>query len=357
MLTTDFDYNLPPHLIAQNPPEVRGATRLMVIDRETGRLTDKKYSDIPDYVESGDVIVLNRTKVLKARLPLFNPRNRKPIEVLFLNRINLHETGDAVNEKWFVLLGRAKNVEIGDQLYFDNENEPIIKVGERDVSGEGFTVEILDQSSEALFQKYGNVPLPAYIKRKATVDDEVRYNTVFGDTPGSVAAPTASLNLTNDLIDRIEAKGAKIVYVELQVGWGTFAPVRTDIIEDFKIHSERFSLSEKAAGIINDVILSGGKVWSFGTTATRVLESCAVEDKASGKYLVEPQTDETDIFIYPGYRWKIVDHLVTNFHAPKSSLIMLVASFAGFELTMNAYQEAIREEYLFLSYGDSMLIM
>lgn len=359
MLTTQFDYNLPPELIAQNPPKVRGTTRLMVVDRTTSEITHRKYSDLLDYVEAGDVIVLNRTKVLKARLHLINPRNGKPIEVLFLNRINLHESGDAVNEKWFVLLGRAKHVEIGDKLYFNepnNNGEPQLKIASREVSGEGFVVEILGMSSADLFAKYGNVPLPAYIKREAVDEDEKRYNTVFADRPGSVAAPTASLNLTDELISKIEDNGAKVAYVELEIGWGTFAPVRTESVEEFKIHTERFELSEESAQLVNQGIEEGKKIWSFGTTATRVLESCAEFDDKTDGYRLAAGSGTTEIFIYPGYEWKIVDRLVTNFHAPKTSLIMLVASYAGYDLTMRAYEEAIHEKYMFLSYGDSMLI-
>lgn len=356
MLTTQFDYNLPPELIAQNPPKVRGTTCLMVVDRTTSEITHRKYSDLLDYVEAGDVIVLNRTKVLKARLNLINPRNHKPIEVLFLNRINLHETGDAVNEKWFVLLGRAKHIDAGDKLYFNETDMPLLKVESRENSSEGFVVEILGSNSADLFADYGNVPLPAYIKREAIKEDEKRYNTVFADRPGSVAAPTASLNLTDELISKIEDKGAKVAYVELEIGWGTFAPVRTERVEEFKIHTERFQLSEESAQLVNHGIEEGKKIWSFGTTATRVLESCAEFDDKTDGYRLAAGSGTTEIFIYPGYEWKIVDRLVTNFHAPKSSLIMLVASYAGYDLTMQAYDEAIHEKYMFLSYGDSMLI-
>ncbi|WKZ30789.1 MAG: tRNA preQ1(34) S-adenosylmethionine ribosyltransferase-isomerase QueA [Candidatus Dojkabacteria bacterium] len=361
MLTTDFDYNLPSELIADSPPAERGTTRLMVLDKNSSKLSHKNYSDIPDYIEVGDVVVLNRTLVQKARLYMENSSNGKRVEVLFLNRVNLNEQG---NEKWFALIGRAKNVQAGDLLRVVDASEALLKVLSRGESGEGFLVEILDISAEQLFSKYGNVPLPAYIKREATAEDEIRYNTVFGSEPGSVAAPTASLNLTDELIDQIKARGAEVVFVELDIGWGTFAPVRTEKIEDFQIHTERYHLSEETAAAVNKAISSGKNVWAFGTTATRVLESCAylrVRNEDAGldgvRYLVKASSGETNIYIYPGYEWKIVNRLVTNFHAPKSSLIMLVASFAGYDLTMRAYQEAIDQEYKFLSYGDSMLIL
>jgi S-adenosylmethionine:tRNA ribosyltransferase-isomerase len=220
-------------------------------------------------------------------------------------------------------------------------------------SEKGVIVKLLsDLNPKEVFEKAGHTPIPPYMKRDDTEEDFERYNTVFGKYFGSVASPTASLNLTEDLLEKIKKKGIKIAKVELKVGWGTFAPVREENIEDHEIHEEEISLSLTSADIINETIKNGGDVWVFGTTVARLLESCATKDG-----FVEAYEGSTNLYIYPGYEWKIVNHLITNFHMPDSSLILLVSSFAGKELIKKAYDEALENEYMLLSYGDSMLII
>lgn len=354
MKTAAFEYNLPEELIANSAPPKRGSTRLMLLNRANKIIEHRAYADIPDYVQKGDVLVLNKTKVIKARVKGVVQRNGRKVECLFLKpRQELHG--------WEALIGYARYVKIGDQINLTEKSAGSIKVIGREKGSDAFIVQAEGISHDDLFDKYGEVPLPAYIKRNATKEDEERYNTIFAKNKGSVAAPTASLNLTDKILREIELKGCKIVYVDLTVGWGTFAPVRVENIEEHKIHSEHFSISEESANVINQAIINGGKVWAFGTTVTRVLESVAYkssdDSNPDSHFLVAAKEGETDIFIYPGYQFKIVNHLVTNLHAPKSSLIMLVSAFAGHQFIMSAYQEAIDKEYKFLSYGDSMLII
>lgn len=345
MKIDEFKYNLPQELIAQFPPKERGTSNLLVLDKENGRLEDRKYYNIPDYIKEGDIVVLNETKVLNSRTYFLTPKG-KEVEVLFLE--DLSEQG------WFALIGRAKNVKIGDVLVNEESEDTRIIVKERKENG--FIVTFQEGNPYELFENYGHTPLPPYMNRKDIESDKVRYNTVFSNIPGAVAAPTASLNLTKEIIEKIKSKGAKIVKIDLRVGWGTFAPIRDEDIEEHQIHEEHIRISEETASVINQTILQGGRVWSFGTTVARTLESVAYKEKEGGKYLVKSYSGYTDLYIYPGYEWKIVDILVTNFHMPDSSLILLVSSFAGKENIKRAYHHALGNKYKFLSYGDSMLI-
>ena len=345
MKIDEFRYNLPEELIAQFPPEERGTSNLLVLDRENGRLEDRKYYNIPDYIKEGDVVVLNETRVLNSRTYFLTPKGKK-VEVLFLE--------DLSEEGWFVLIGRARNVNNGDVLVNEEGEEMKILVKEREENG--FIVKFQEGNPYELFENYGHTPLPPYMNRVAVDSDKERYNTVFSNIPGAVAAPTASLNLTEEILEKIKAKGAEIVKIDLRVGWGTFAPIREEDIEEHQIHEEHIAISEETASVINNALLESGRVWAFGTTVARTLESVAYEDKESGKYLVKSYSGYTDLYIYPGYEWKIVDILVTNFHMPDSSLILLVSSFAGKENIKKAYEHAIENKYKFLSYGDSMLI-
>jgi len=346
MNISEFKYNLPEQLIAQYPPKKRGTTNLLILEKESGNMEDKKYFNIPEYIEEGDIVVLNETKVIDSRT-YFLTTNRKKVEVLFLE-----ERGE---DTWYVLIGRAKYVKKKNILV--NEDSEDIQIEILDREGNGFLIKFLKGNSEELFEKYGHTPLPPYMKRPDEQSDHERYNTVFSKLPGAVAAPTASLNLTDEILKEIEKKGAKIVKVELKVGWGTFAPIREEDIEEHNIHEEYIHISNESAQSINEVILKGGRVWAFGTTVARTLESVAYEDNSSGKYLVKEYQGKTSLYIYPGYKWKIIDCLVTNFHMPDSSLILLVSSFAGKENIKKAYKHAIDNEYKFLSYGDSMLII
>jgi S-adenosylmethionine:tRNA ribosyltransferase-isomerase len=342
MKMSEFIYNLPEERIAKFPPKERGTTKLLVLDRKEGSIKHRKYSDSVEYMKEGDIVVLNETKVEKRRTYFVDSKERIH-EVLFLNQ---QQDGN-----WFCLIKKSKQLnekDILSNLICKEIQLQIVKKSEK-----GVIVRLIsDLNPEEVFEKIGHTPIPPYMKRDDTEEDFERYNTVFGRQFGSVASPTASLNLTEDLLEKIKKKGIKIAKVELKVGWGTFAPVREEDIEDHEIHEEEISLSQTSAGIINETIKNRGDVWAFGTTVARLLESCATEDGFVNAY-----DGKTNLFVYPGYEWRIVNHLVTNFHMPDSSLILLVSSFAGKELIKKAYDEALKNEYMFLSYGDSMLII
>lgn len=360
MLVSDFNYNLSEDRIAKYPPIERGTTRLMVIHPSDGKIEHKRYFDVVDYINEGDIVVLNYTKVQKVRTRAVVERTGREVEVMFLENVQYHEESAVISDKnkqkaeyWYALIGRARHVKTGDTLTYPNgETVTIISRPENET---GFIVRINSVNSETIFNSYGTVPLPPYMHRKAEESDGVRYNTVFAEKIGSVAAPTASLNLTRDLMSKIESKGAEIVYVELKIGWGTFAPVSVDKVEDVEIHEEHYCVSEESATKINEAIKNGGKVWAFGTTTARVLESTGVI--ASDNRQVVAGKGSTKIFISPGYKWKIVDRLVTNFHVPQSTLLMMVSAFAGKDLTLKAYNTALEMNYDFLSYGDSMVVV
>ena len=338
MKSKTFKYKLPRERIAQYPPKKRGTTKLLVVDRKTKEIKHKKYSDVVRYMRKGDIVVLNETKVEKRRTFFITEKGKK-VEVLFLEK---RKAEDGL-EKWFCLIGRAKNVREEEVLRM---KEIFIKVKKRE--GNGFLVDVPVGKSNILFKKYGHTPLPPYMKRKDRKSDQVRYNTIFSNILGAVAAPTASLNLTKEILKKIEKKGVKVVKIELKVGWGTFAPIREENVEDHKLHKEYINVSKEVAEEINS---TRGDVWAFGTTVARTLESVTKGGK------VESFRGFTDLYIYPGYRWKVVDHLVTNFHMSDSSLILLVSSFMGIRLTKKIYKEALENDYKFLSYGDSMLIL
>ncbi len=336
MKRSEFTYNLPKELIAKYPPKERGHSNLLVLDRKTGDITHDKYFNLPNYIKEGDVVVLNETKVLNCRTFFLTARGQR-VEVLFLE-----ERGE---EAWYCLIGRAKRVRIGDVLQCE---EITVEILSRE--GDGFVVKFDKGSSVELFSKYGHTPLPPYMKRDDEQEDKERYNTVFSSIPGAVAAPTASLNLTEEILGEMEKRGARICKIELRVGWGTFSPVREENIEQHVIHKEYINVSKDSVECINQC---KGRVWAFGTTVARAVESAYSKESKR----VEPYSGDTDLYIYPGYNWEVIDTLVTNFHMPDSSLILLVSSFGGKENIQRAYEEAIRGgRYKFLSYGDSMLI-
>ncbi|MFR5252656.1 MAG: tRNA preQ1(34) S-adenosylmethionine ribosyltransferase-isomerase QueA [Butyricicoccus sp.] len=340
MKKSDFYFDLPERLIAQHPLEQRDASRLMVLDRRDGSVTHRHFRDLLEYVQPGDCMVFNNSRVIPARLMGHAVGHVTPIEVLLLT-----DKGDGL---WECLTRPGRKTRTGVELTFGDglltaTVEAVQPDGNRLIRFhyEGIFLEILD--------KLGTMPLPPYIKEK--LDDPDRDQTVYSKTPGSAAAPTAGLHFTTELLDALKAKGVKLAFVTLHVGLGTFRPVKEDEITDHIMHSEYYIMDEETAGIINDTRAAGGKIWAVGTTATRTLETIAADDGT-----VRAQSGWTDIFIYPGYKFKAVDHLVTNFHLPESTLMMLISAFATREMVMNAYQEAIKEEYRFFSFGDSMLL-
>ena len=340
MKLEDFVYELPERLIAQTPVEPRDASRLLVLHREDGRLEHRHFYDLPEYLEAGDVMVVNRTKVLPARL-WAHRETGAVIEVLLVQQVDLHH--------WKVLVRPGRKARPGTRLLFaegllDAEVEAVVEEGMRLVrfEYEGNFLEILD--------RLGTMPLPPYIHEQ--LHDQSRYQCVYAKDPGSAAAPTAGLHFTEDLLERIRAKGVAIAEVLLNVGLGTFRPVKVENIEEHQMHSEYYAVNEETAELINSRRAAGGRIVSIGTTSTRTLETVSSEDG-----LVHPGSGWTQKFIYPGYHYKAVDALVTNFHLPGSTLMMLVSAFASREQIMAAYQTAVAEEYRFFSFGDAMLIL
>ena len=340
MKKSDFYFELPECLIAQHPLEQRDASRLLVLDRADGSVTHRHFRDLLDYVQPGDCMVFNNSRVIPARLMGHAVGKTTPIEVLLLV-----DRGEGL---WECLTRPGRKTREGVELVFGDglltaTVESVQPDGNRLIRFhyDGIFLEILD--------KLGTMPLPPYIKEK--LDDPERYQTVYSKTPGSAAAPTAGLHFTPELLEQLKNKGVNLAFVTLHVGLGTFRPVKEDEITDHVMHAEYYVMDEQTADLINRTRANGGKIWAVGTTATRTLETIADEDGT-----VRAQSGWTDIFIYPGYRFKAVDHLVTNFHLPESTLMMLISAFATREMVMDAYQQAIAEEYRFFSFGDSMLI-
>ncbi len=340
MNVNEFYFDLPEELIAQEPLLERTASRLMVLDQKQETIEHKKFRDLIDYLNKGDCLVLNNTRVLPARLIGEKAKTGGKVEFLLLNR----KTGN----EWEVLVKPGKKAQVGAQIEFGNGMlnavvEEIVPGGNRIVkfTYEGIFEEVLD--------RLGTMPLPPYIKKE--LEDQERYQTVFSKHKGSAAAPTAGLHFTNAYLNEIKEKGIKIAYVTLHVGLGTFRPVKVSNILDHEMHSEYCYIEEEDAKIINSVKKSGNKVFAVGTTSLRTLESITDED---GR--IHARSMWTDIFIYPGYTFKMIDGLITNFHLPESTLIMLVSALAGKDYIMSAYQEAIKEKYRFFSFGDAMII-
>ena len=339
MKTSDFNYDLPKELIAQIPIEKRDMSRLMVLDKSTGKIEHKVFHDIIDYLDKGDTLVLNDTKVIPARIFGHRENKEESIEVLLVK--------DYGNDTWEVLARPGKKLKLDTEIIFsDNLKARVIDIleeGERVIKFEynGIFNELLDE--------IGIMPLPPYITEK--LEDKDRYQTVYSKIRGSAAAPTAGLHFTKELLKKIEEKGINIVYVTLHVGIGTFRPVKVDDVLEHKMHSEYYEVSENAAKVINETKKRGNKVVCVGTTSCRTLESASSEDG-----MVRAEKKETSIFIYPGYKFKVVTNLITNFHLPESTLIMLVSALAGKDNIMNAYNEAVKEKYRFFSFGDAMYI-
>jgi S-adenosylmethionine:tRNA ribosyltransferase-isomerase len=348
---SQFDFQLPAHLIAQSPSPERDQARLLILDRKTGRRAHQRFDRLPNYLQSGDVLVVNDTQVIPARL-MGKKKSGGKVECLILQYPK----------------GMAQETYVSSCLIKARRK---MSPGEKVVFGSGLEGEVLppapngtalmrfsfQETFEAALRKYGSVPLPPYIKREGTTriqaeEDESRYQTVYARYPGAVAAPTAGLHFSGELLAAIQEKGIAVVPLTLHVGYGTFAPIKTETITDHKIHSEAFHLSPQSADLINERKRRGGRVVAVGTTSVRVLEYLAGEDG-----FLLPGEGNCDLFITPGYVYRMVDGLVTNFHLPRTTLLLLVSAFAGREYVLSAYHEAIERNYRFYSYGDAMLIL
>lgn len=341
MKTSDFYYDLPQELIAQDPLEDRSSSRLLHLSMKDGSVEHRHFTDILDYLKEGDCLVVNDTRVIPARLYGHKEETGALIEILLLKRKE--------NDIWECLVKPGKKARPGAKLVFGDgilkgEIIDVVEEGNRLIQFqyEGIFEEILDQ--------LGEMPLPPYITHK--LEDKNRYQTVYAKNDGSAAAPTAGLHFTQELLQKVQEKGVKIAHVTLHVGLGTFRPVKVDDVENHHMHSEFYVVEEDQARMINDTKASGGRVIAVGTTSCRTLESATGEDS-----ILKAGSGWTEIFIYPGYQFRMIDGLITNFHLPESTLIMLVSAFAGKEHVLRAYEEAVKEKYRFFSFGDAMLIL
>ena len=339
MLVSDYNYNLPEENIAKHPPKVRGTTRLLVLDRNTGNITDSRYADVADVLESGDLIILNDTRVMRARVFAELPGGYKRELVV------LEKHKDDLNSVMYH--GKLRAGDVLTVLTTRDGEKTIDTVTIREILGNGTATVSSSRPLADIVEQYGTVPLPPYLRRDADPDDIKRYQTVWAKELGSAAAPTASLNMTEELIDKLKTKGVNIEYLTLHVGLGTFLPIRSDKVEEHHMHSEWFHIPEQTIKAIEKTKKANHKVIAVGTTVTRTLEFWAKSGKTEG---------EDDIFIYPGFKFQVVDALLTNFHAPKSTVLMLASAFAGWDKLKPAYDHAIESGYQLLSYGDSMLI-
>ena len=339
MKRSDFYYDLPEELIAQTPLLQRDASRLMVLDRTDGHISHQHFYDLPEYLHPGDCLVINESRVIPARLIGVSEKTGSPVEVLLLTQRS---------DEWECITRPGRRTREGARLSFGDElTAQVLRVtetGNRIIrfDYEGIFLEVLE--------RLGRMPLPPYITQE--LDDPSRYQTVYSKNPGSAAAPTAGFHFTPELLAKLEGMGVRIARITLHVGLGTFRPVKAEEITEHVMHSEYYEVPREAASTINDARASGGRIISVGTTSTRTLESVADENG-----VIPATAGWTDIFIYPGYKFRAIDGLITNFHLPESTLIMLVSAFAGYEHTMHAYQEAVRERYRFFSFGDAMLII
>jgi S-adenosylmethionine:tRNA ribosyltransferase-isomerase len=354
MLLREFDYTLPPERIARYPADKRDAARLMVLHRDTGRVEHRRFYDIVSYLRAGDCLVLNDSKVLPARL--FGVRERPGaggagvrVECLLTRRVRA--------DVWEFMARPGKRLRCGDPIRFTENGDFAAEIAERRADGLfvarfRYTGDFMERLSAV-----GRMPIPPYIGREADETDRTRYQTVYARAWGSVAAPTAGLHFTEELLRAAEKAGVRTARLTLHVGPGTFRPVKAERIEDHAMHRETYEIDAVCAARINDTIAAGRRVVCVGTTSARCLESAALPDPATGAYRVAAGGGDTDIFIYPGYAFKCADALLTNFHLPRSTLLMLVSAFCGRETVLRAYEEAIGAGYSFFSYGDAMLIL
>lgn len=350
MHINDFDYKLPEELIAQKPQKDRDKCRLMVLRRKDNSIEHRHFFDILEYLKEGDCLLLNDSKVIPARLYGIKEGTGARVEFLLIKRID----GDT----WETMVRPGKRLKPGDRVLFSDEEGKKLRAEILDYGEDGTRIVKMEYDGILMerLEEIGSMPLPPYISRPSNDEDKDDYQTVYCHEEGSVAAPTAGLHFTTELLEKAREKGVKIAFVTLHVGIGTFRPVKCETIENHHMHFEEYSVSEETAEIVNETVLSGGRVISVGTTSTRTAESAACFDEKSGKYLLKAGSGSTDIFIYPGYEFKIIESLITNFHLPKSTLMMLVSALYDREHILKAYDEAVREEYRFFSYGDAMFI-
>ena len=350
MHINDFDYELPEELIAQKPQKDRDKCRLMVLRRSDNSIEHRHFFDILEYLKEGDCLLLNDSKVIPARLYGIKEGTGARVEFLLIKRIE----GDT----WETMVRPGKRLKPGDSVLFSDEEGKKLRAEILDYGEDGTRIVKMEYDGILMerLEEIGSMPLPPYISRPSNDEDKDDYQTVYCHEEGSVAAPTAGLHFTTELLEKAREKGVKIAFVTLHVGIGTFRPVKCETIENHHMHFEEYSVSEETAEIVNQTILSGGRVISVGTTSTRTAESAACFNEKSGKYLLKAGSGSTDIFIYPGYEFKIIESLITNFHLPKSTLMMLVSALYDREHILKAYDEAVREKYRFFSYGDAMFI-
>lgn len=349
MKLSQFKFDLPLDLITQNPLPNRDDSRLMVVNRKTGTIEHRKFKDILEYFTDGDVMVVNNTKVFPARLYGRKEKTGAKIEVFLLRELNKQ------NRLWDVIVDPARKIRVGNKLYFGDNDELVAEVIDNTTS-RGRTIRFLHDGTEeefkAVLDSMGETPLPKYIKRKPTEEDKERYQTVYAKVEGAVAAPTAGLHFSRELIKRLEIEGVNFAEITLHTGLGTFRPIEVEDLSKHKMDAEYFKVDELACETVNKAIQEKRKVCAIGTTSLRGLESTV-----TARGLLKPEEGWTNLFIHPPYEFSIVNSLVTNFHLPKTSLLIMVCAFAGYDLAIKAYEEAIKEKYGFFSYGDAMLVI
>ena len=349
MKLSSFIFDVPQNLIAQNPTKNREDSKLMVVDKKTGKIQHKHFKDILDYYSDKDVMVLNNTKVFPARMYGRKEKTGAKIEVFLLRELNQNQ------RLWDVLVDPARKIRVGNKLYFGDDGMLVAEVVDNTTS-RGRTIRFLFDGTNEEFKKIitemGETPLPKYIKRKPTEEDAERYQTVFAKHEGAVAAPTAGLHFSKTLMKKLEIKGVRFAEVTLHVGLGTFRSIEVEDLSKHKMDAEFFEVDQEAVDIINKAKSEGRKICSIGTTSMRAMES-----SVTAQGLLKPQKGWTNLFIHPPYDFSIADSMITNFHLPKTSLLILTSAFAGYELAMEAYQVAMKNKYRFYSYGDAMLII
>ena len=349
MKLSQFRYDLPLNLIAQNPTKQREDAKMLVVDRKTGAMENKHFKDILDYFDDKDVFVVNNTKVFSARMYGRKEKTGAKIEVFLLRELN------KPNRLWDVIVDPARKIRVGNKLYF-GENEELVAEVIDNTTSRGRTIRFLWDEDEESFKKMldflGETPLPKYIKRTPTDEDKERYQTVYAKHEGAVAAPTAGLHFSKELIKRCEIQGIRFAELTLHTGLGTFRPIEVEDLSKHKMDAEYYQITEEAANIVNKAKQTGHRVCSIGTTTMRAMETSFTASK-----LLKPSEGWTNHFIHPPYNFNVADSLVTNFHLPKTSLLIMTCAFAGYDLAMAAYQKAIKDKYHFFSYGDSLLII